>query len=296
LSRHGVVAGLAVAALLLSGCASSPGAAAVVDGHAIPEQTVQDRTQSLVDENASDPSGRISDPDLLALLNRYQATDLVRHQLVLAAVQAEGITVTNEQVQKAIEQNGGVASIGPAILVPTDAVPDAIYDYLALGQLIDKMPAGGVPVTNVTVTVDVVIADGRDEAVAARAKYLKDPAAMDADAAALRASQQVPGGQVSLLQSPQNASVGIFSAPEGEIVLYPNGPDQFYVVRVTKRAEAPATLTKQAAQSVTDVQGRLVLASLLLAHYPAAKDVTVNPRFGDWDPNTLQVVAGNSGL
>jgi hypothetical protein len=281
--------------LLVTGCASHPGAAAVVDGHAIPEQTVQDRTQAFVAENLADGSAA---PTVLALLNRYQATDVVRHQLVLAAAQAEGITVTDEQIHQFIQQNGGAPDIARQLTVPSDAVDDAIYDYLVLEQLISKIPSDGVPVTDITVTVDVVPAKSRDEAVAARAKYLADPQSMEPDAAAARAADpNVPGGSVSLLQNPEAALAGIFSAPEGEIVLVPQGStDDYYLVRVTKRTQSPAKLTQQSTQSVSSLDGHLVLASLLLAHYPAAKDVTVNPGFGDWDPNTLQVVAGNSGL
>lgn len=292
-----MVAALAAAALLLSGCASSPGAAAVVDGHAIPEQTVQDRTQAFVAEYLSDNQDAAQNPTVLAQLNRFQATDVVRHQLVLAAAKAEGIFVTAEQVNDFIQQNGGEQGIARQLTVPSDVVYDAVYDYLVLGQLLDKIPADGVPVTDVTVTVDVVPADNRDAAVAARSKYLADPARMDADAAAARAADpKLPGGQESLLKNPADALAGIFSAPEGQIVLVPNGTDGLFVVRVTKRTESQATLTKDAAQSTSDLDGHLVLASLLLARYPSAKDVIVNPRFGDWDPNTLQVVAGNSGL
>jgi hypothetical protein len=297
LSRRGVVAALAAAGLLLSGCASSPGAAAVVDGHAVSEQSVLSRTQNFVTENLADNPDQANNPTVLALLNRYQATDVVRHQLVLAAAKAEGISVTNQQVNEFVQQNGGAQDIAKQLTVPADAVDEAIYDYLVLGELIDRIPADGASVTDITVTVDVVPEKSRDDAVAARAKYLADPRSMGPDATAARAADpQLPGGEVSLLQNPEAALVGIFSAPQGEIVLVPQGTDTYYLVRVTKRTEKPAKLTKDAAQSTSSLDGHLVLASLLLARYPQARDVTVNPRFGDWDPQTLQVVAGNSGL
>ena len=280
------------AALLLGGCGTVPGAAAVVDGTRISEQTVQSRTQALIDQN-SNPTQPV-DPVTRALFNRYQATDVVRHQLVLAAAKAQHITVSDEQVNAFIAQNGGASQISGTLNVPADAVPEAIYDYLVLQQLVNKIPAGGVDVTDITVTVDVVPAADRDAAIAARTRYLKDPAAMAADAATARASGQVPGGQESLLADAQDALVGIFTAPQGQIVLFPQGTSGYFVIRVTQRSEKPAKLTKAAIQSASSLDGFMVLSSLLLDRY--AGDVTVNPRFGQWDPQTLLVVAPNSGL
>lgn len=289
-------AALTGASLLLAGCGTVPGAGVVVDGTRISEQTVQNRAQAYIDENAPDST---QVPDVTrALINQFQATDVVRHQLVLAAAKAERITITDQKINSFISQNDGAASIGNGLEVPKDAVHDAVYDYLVLEQLVAKIPAAGVDVTDISITVDVVPADDRDAAVAARSKYLNDPAAMDAAAAAARATNsQLPGGEESLLTNAQDASVGIFSVPEGQIVLIPSS-DGYYVVRVTKRTEKPAKLTKQALQTATSagISAYLPLASLLLGKYAAAKDVTVNPRFGQWDPETLQVVAANNGL
>lgn len=281
------------AGLLLAGCGTAPGAAAVVGGTSIPEQTVQSRTQALIDENATDPTQSV-DVATRELFNRFQTTDVVRHQLVLAAAKAQHITVGDEKVNAFIAQNGGATQIAGTLNVPVDAVPQAIYDYLVLEQLVATIPTGGVDVTDIAVTVDVVPAADRDAAVAARNRYLKDPAAMDADAATARASGNVPGGEESLLADAQDALVGIFSAPQGQIVIFPNGSQGYYVIRVTKRTEKPAKLTKAAVQSASSLDGYMVPASLLLGRY--AHDVTVNPRFGQWDPQTLLVIAPNNGL
>lgn len=298
IARQGAAAPIAMvcaAALLLASCGTVPGAAAVVDGQAISEQTVVDRTQALIDESSPGSTSAI-DPATRSLFNRLQATDAIRHRLAVAAADAEQIDVTDAKVNAFIAQNGGAESIGQQLHVPAGAVPEAIYDYLVLEQLVDKIPAAGVDVTDIDVTVDVVTVTGRDAAIAARAKYLKDPAAMDADAAAARATGQVPGGDESLFGNAQDALQGVFSAPEGQIVLIPYGSGSYYLVRVTKRTEKPGTLTKEVIQGATSLDGYLVLASLLLSTYPVADTVTVNPRFGQWDPLTLQVVAGNSGL
>ncbi len=287
------VAALAGASLLLASCGTAPGAGAVVDGQRFSEQTVQARTDAYIAENKDNTT---DSPGSRVLYNQFQVNDIVRHQLVLAAAKAEHITVTDKQVNDFISQQGGASAVAPVLGVPADAARDGIYDYLVLQKLVDAMPSAGVDVTNVTVTLDLVSVPDRDAAIAARSRYLKDPAAMDADAAAARATGQMPPQQESLLANPQNATAGVFSAPEGAILVIYNGSDSYFVARVTKRAEEPAKLTKSTVQSAQGLEAFMVLASLLLSKYPAAKDVTINPRFGQWDPETLQVIAGNDGL
>ncbi len=295
--RTRLVVPLAAAVLLLAGCGTVPGAAMSVNGVAISEQTVHQRTQALIEENIPADTAQTLSASTRAVFNRYQATDLVRHQLVLAAAKAEKITVTDEQVNAFIAQNGGTATVGRSLTVPAAAVPEAVYDYLVLGQLADKIPAGGAAVTDIEVTADVVPAASRDAAVAARAKFLRDPGAMDRAAADARAANpQLPGGQESLLAAPQDALFGIFTAPKGEIVLVPQSGEDYFVVRVSQRTEKPAKLTKDALSAASSLDGYMVLASLLLTKYEAHDEVMVNPRFGQWDPRTLLVVPSNSGM
>ena len=48
--------------------------------------------------------------------------------------------------------------------------------------------------------------------------------------------------------------------------------------------------------SAQELGGKFDLGALLLAPYAQAAGVSVNPRLGVWDPLTLQVVPGGSGL
>jgi len=90
------------------------------------------------------------------------------------------------------------------------------------------------------------------------------------------------------------APTGVFNAEPGDVILYPisNG---YYVVRVLERTVEPAVLT---AADLTPQQlgGKFDLGALILAPYAEQAGVTVNPRLGVWDPLTLQVVPGGSGL
>ncbi len=292
----GILAGLTAVALAVTGCGTVPGAAIEIDGMTIPQQTVQQRTDAILTDTM--PAGQSSDvdPQTRAMLNRDQTTDLVRHELVKDAARAENIDVDETKVNAFIADNGGSASIAQQLHVPAADVPDAIFDYLVLSDLVSAIPEQGVEVTNVTVTVDAVHAADRSEAVADRATYLSDPAAMDSDAAAARSAGQAPGGEMSLLKSAENAITGIFTAPEGEIVLFPDSNGGFYVIRVTKRVEEPATLTAQDVQASQTLDGYMVLSSLLLRKYAEDRTITVNPRFGTWDPKTLLVVPSSNGM
>ena len=132
----------------------------------------------------------------------------------------------------------------------------------------------------------------RDEAVATRTKFLADPQAVDA---AIKASAQPLQAQsLSVLKEPTVAPTGVFNAEPGDVILYPisNG---YYVVRILERTVEPAMLT---AADLTPQQlgGKFDLGALMLAPYAQQEGVTVNPRLGVWDPLTLQVVPGGSGL
>jgi hypothetical protein len=290
------VAALGVVALLAS-CGTVPGAAVTIDGTAVSTLTVRDRVTEVA---GTDPA---ADNDTFAAQARAQLTTIIRHQLARAAAAKNGITVTDADVNSYIAQyddyqrSSGAQDIDTVLGVPADDVEETYHDLLVFDQLVAAIPDAGIDVTDVDVTVDAVPAATWSDAVAARTKYLADPAAMDADAAAaLAANPQLPGGHESLLEQPQHAVFGIFSAAAGEILLVPQGTQGYLVVRVTERTEKPATLTSQmigdAAQSA-GLAGQIAIASLLLVPEAQEAHIDLNPRFGVWDPRIVQVVAAH---
>lgn len=283
------------AATVLASCGTVPGAAVTIDGTEVSTLTVRDRVTEVA---GTDPA---ADNDTFAAQARAQLTTIIRHQLARAAAEKNGISVTDADVNANIakyddyQRSSGAQDIGTVLGVPADDVEETYYDLLVFDQLVAAIPDGGIDVTDVDVTVDAVPAATWSDAVAARTKYLADPAAMDADAAAaLAANPQLPGGHESLLEQPQHAVFGIFSAAAGEILLVPQGTQGYLVVRVTERSEKPATLTSQmignAAQSA-GLSGQIAIASLLLVPEAHEAHIELNPRFGVWDPRIVQVVA-----
>lgn len=289
------LAGVLGAGLLLASCGTAPGAAAVVDGVRISEQVVQDRAQALVSENVPAEQTATIDPVSWAGLNRYQVNDAVRHQLVLAAAKDQRISVGPAEIDSFIAQHKDDSTpLAVQLTVPAATLRNAVYDLLAVRKLAAKLPAAGMNVTNVSVKLDAVLVGDRDAAIAARTRYQSDPGALDADAAAARAAGQAPPQDESLLTSPDDAVFGLFSAPKDQVVLISQGTSGYYVARVTQRTTTQAKLTKDMLTSASSLGGEQVLGTLLLSKY--ATDVTINPRFGQWDAQMMLVVPSNNGL
>ena len=99
---------------------------------------------------------------------------------------------------------------------------------------------------------------------------------------------------LTLLTTPGAGATGVFSAPVGDVILYPS-QDGYLVLRVLDRSEEPALLTAADLQQ-QQISGAFDLGALLLAPYAQQSGVTVNPRLGAWDPFALQVVPGDGGL
>lgn len=298
-ARYALAAVGAATAMLLTACGTSPGSAADVAGVSVPTDVVLDRAHELLTMASSDIGD--SDVDMAAQAARTQVTAFIRHQLVEEAAARDGVTVTEADVNDFAAQydsyqtSTGGQSRAALLGVSEDMADDATYDLLVLDALAGAMPEGGADVTDVTVTVDVVPAESWADAVAARVRYLDDPAAMTADAAeALATNPGLPTGQESLIDSPHHGLFGIFSAADGEILLIANGDGSYLVTRITNRVESPAKLTADKvnmAYQVAGITGQFAVTSLLLADIAESTEVHVNPRFGKFDPRIVQVVA-----
>lgn len=296
--RFGAAIAMVGVAAMLASCGTVPGAAATIDGAEVSTQQLRADIAEVAGPDAA------ADPAASAAQARVQLTTIIRHHLARAAAEKNGIDVSDADVNGFISQYddyqrsaaGSVPDMATTLGVPKDSVADASYDMLVFDQLMATLPADGADVTNVEVRVDAIPAATWTEAVAARTKYLADPALMDSDAAAaVAANPQLPSGKESLLEQPQHAVFGIFSAPAGEILIVPQGAQGFLVVRITDRSENPGKLTKEMIANTfqsAGLSGELAIASLLLTPQAEAVKVQVNPRFGVWDPRSVQVVAG----
>jgi hypothetical protein len=286
---------LVTVALLLAGCSNQPGSAATVAGQAIPEQSVLDRTSAYLAQTAAADPTQASNPAEVDLINRRQASDLIRHQLVLYAERDQQTSVSQTDINSLITAQGGADTLAQNWSVPANEVNDLAHDLLVLEKLLQKA-SGTFQVTDVSITVDYVTATSRDAAVAARTKYLASPSSMAADIALAGSNGGQAGAPFEFVTTPDLASLGLYSVPAGSIVIAPLQPPTFLVARVVTRAEKQTVLTASMLSAVQSASGQLILASTVLGPTEAKAGVSLNPRFGRWDSTVLQAVPSNDGV
>ena len=289
-----MAAGAALLALLATGCNSQPGAAVVVAGTAISESTVQQDATAYLAQNPGDAPTDAA----RALANRAQITFRVRHVLIERALSAAGVAVTAAQVSAAtasLQQAQQGQSLAAQLDLPPSAQPDVIHDLVALQSLVAKLPAGGVKIADVSVSAQGVVATDRDQAVALRSRYLSDPAAMDRAVASAPADQGVPRQNFDLLKRPELGSTGLYQPSTGEVFILPQ-KDSYLVLRTTGRTVSTVALDQSRFDAIGDVVNAFAVGALLVSGQQGDAGISVNPRFGVWDPASVQVVPGNSGL
>ncbi len=288
LTIAGVIGAVGLSA---AGCGTTPAtSAAQVGDVAISEAAIFERTSAVVDQAQTSDAAPI-EPATLAVLNRAQTTAAIRSQLLQVAAADRGVVVTNDQVNTAMAGGQGSSAAGQ-LGVPESMVEQTVRDLLRLEGLVSTQPANGTPVTDVTVRIDGVSVPSREEAVTTRSQFLADPG--DVDSAIAESASPVQPQTVRLLANPTVAPTGVFNADKGDVIVYPS-QDGFYVIRILDRTVQPALLTA-ADLAPQQLVGKFDLGALLLAPYADKAGVTVNPRLGTWDPLSLQVVPGGSGL
>jgi hypothetical protein len=283
------IAGVGIVGLIAAGCATSATAAAQVGDVSISEADIFASSSALVSqyESSSQTTAGLA---AVSTLNRTQTTTAIRSELLDLAAAQQGVVVSDEQVNEAIASAGSAASQTGASSSSTE---QTFRDLLTVEGLISSQSAG-VPITDVKVSVEGVSVPTRDEAVATRSQFLSDPSSVAATIAASAAPIRLDE-PISLVAEPTSANTGIFNTQPGDVILYPYSGG-YYVLRIVDRVEEPAVLTLNDLASQQDLTGLLDLGSLVLQPVGSATGVTVNPRLGVWDPLSLQVVPGGSGL
>lgn len=276
-----------LAVLLTASCAYPAGSGAVVGGESIDQSAVQVRTSTLLAQAPPD-----IDPSNVALVNRSQMTSMIRHRLIEVAAAEQGVAVSDAELN-AVLQGQDEAALAARFQVPGDAVRQTVQDALLLDALTRRLPPDGAAVTDVTVRVEGVGVESRDEAVAARSRFLSDPGSVPG--AVADAGEQAVQAELSLLTQPIAAPFGVFAAAAGSVIIFPSQAG-YLVLRITDRTVAPARLTAELLAGQQDPTAVLDLQALLLAPYAEREGVSVSPRNGSWDPNAVRVVPTDDGL
>lgn len=284
-----VVAAVLAAGALATGCGGpdQAGAAAIVDGRVVPLERVQSQLDTA-----------LSRPERLAALTaqgggpadvaRSIVTREVLHDLLAQRAAAEGITVSEAQVDARIAASGGVQAALESSIYDLPALRARARDDLIATALADRSIGG------LSVTADLVAVTSREQAV----RTAQTLAAGGPAADALFGNPQVSarGTTYDAVSSPDAASTVLFGTPVGGVAAFQPDPRQstWIVFRVTdRRTDAP--FDQQAGNAISSSQ-KVAIGERTLQSDAERLGVRVNPRYGAWDPVVMRVVADDMQL
>jgi hypothetical protein len=279
---------VATVGVVVSGCGTGPsqvGSAVIVGTTAVPLEQVQSRLDVALgktDVVAQLASSGVGAPDIA----RDVVTGAVMHDLLARTAATEGITVSEADVDAALQESGGAAAAQSQSLYDLSAIRERVRDRLIAVKHAQRIVPG------LTITADLVAANSRDDA-AAKARVL---AAGGPEADALFAANPETSRRnmsYQAVRSPEAASTVLFGLPVGRTAYFQPSPQQggWIVLRVTDRQE-DANADPSAAASLGD-SDLAAIGDRLLQPLSEEVGVRVNPRFGVWDPVSMRVVAAD---
>jgi hypothetical protein len=282
-SRVGRVLGaVAAVGVLVSGCGvEQPGSAAVLGDTSVPLAVVQSQIGPILDKLTPEQRSQGVGPDIARFVLSLELTrDLAQRELA-----AQGLAVTDADVTAYIEQRGGPAALLQGQPFDESQLRLQIFNTVAATKLARKLAPG------LAVNVDILGATSRADAEAKARTLARGGPAADALFSDPRVSQR--GTVLAAVVNATEASTVAFGLPAGSIVAFQPDPQQatWNVVRIVNRstnvASAPAAFAKLSQRDLVGIGQRM------LQPRADALGVTVNPRFGVWDPISLSVVAAD---
>ena len=290
------VLALVAVALLGSACADSlPGTAAYVGPGTISVDTLQAQVDDVV-AYRSGPGAVQGAPNVrtdLPRITRQVLSQDVVHELVGAAVRRTNFTVDEAQLRTelaGVDRTSTLAQPAQVHVTPR-SVDGLLRDQLILAQL------GRQAWDGLSLDIDYVVVGERSEAEA----LVRRMATSDEAAAAVvreaggRSGQPLTPGTAG---SPAVLSSPLFSVPVGGAVAISlidpqTQGERWLVVRVLRRrTDAPPPTTAnsvRAAQAATNDAVALGLG--LLGMQAGEPEIRLNPRYGQWDPTSFQVIS-----
>jgi hypothetical protein len=280
----GQVVAAVVTAVVVAGCGSGPSqlrSAVIVGSTSVPLSQVQSRVDTALGKTdlvARLAGNGVGPPDIA----RDVVTRSVLHDLLARTAAAEGIVVSEADVDATLQENGGADATLQQTLYDLPALRERIRDRIIAARHAQRVVPG------LAVTADVVGATSEEDAAAkARVLAAGGPAAEQLFAQSGGASGR--GVTYAAAERPEVASTVLFGLQPGRTAYFQPSPEGGWVVlRVTDRREDPNADPSVAAALGQDDLARI--GERLLQPVAEQVGVRVNPRFGVWDPITLRVV------
>ncbi len=285
----GIVAG----ALLIGGCGAGPsqvGAAAIVDGTEIPLKQVQGQLATVLAREGPQTRAQLAAAHQLDDVSRQIATLKIRQQLSAIAAGRSGLTVDQDRVDRLVSEVGGAETAAKGTIFDADAYRRRTADKLLMAQL------GRTALHNSAVTIDYTTAGTRAAAKArveelAQAGPTRARQLIDAD---VRAGKDAAiGKRIVAADDPLFAASPAFGVAQGTVVAFQlTDTKPWLIVVLTNRTDRGVQPSAHAPK-LEQLDPALLEAIGLRQLSQIAEEVGVrlNPRYGMWDPVSLQVVA-----
>jgi SurA N-terminal domain len=289
-------AGVAVAALVFGGCglgSSQLGAAAFVDGTEISVDQVHDQLVTVLTKEGQQTRAQLAADRQLDDLSRKIITVRIRHQLLDIAARQAGLTVDQARVDGLINDAGGAEAASKGTIFDAGAYRERTMDRLLMVEL------GRAALRNSAVTVDYTTADTR-AAAKQRVQELSEAGSkgarqmIDAD---VRAGKEAElGKRVVAADDPIFATTPAFGVAEGMVVAFQLDDTKPWLIMVVKNRADRGVAASDHAPQIDQIDSTVLEAIGLRQLAGVGKDVAVrlSPRYGVWDPVSLQVVANEN--
>jgi hypothetical protein len=282
-----VAVAVVAAGAVATGCGSGPsqvGSAVIVGDNAVSLESVQSQLATA-----------LSKPDQVAQLKqqggseadvaRGIVTQQVLHDLLGRQAAAQNIAVTEQQVDSELADNGGADQVLDSSLYDLATLRDRVRDNLIAAQLARNVVGG------LSVTVDLVAATSQADADAKAATLAAGGPA--ADALFTNADTSAKGQVIQAVNYPDDAGTVLFGTPVGQVVVFQPSAQQagWIVFRVVDRRTDVASPTD--AVNNLSQQQLVTIGERTLQPVADQVGITVNPRYGVWDPIQMRIVGAD---
>ncbi|HEX3649385.1 MAG TPA: SurA N-terminal domain-containing protein [Pseudonocardiaceae bacterium] len=312
-----VFVGLAATAALLAGCGSGPsqvGSALIVGGSSVSVNQVQSELKDMLATQST--AQQALKQGKLDVTSRAIVTTHVLHALVGRAAAENHLSVSDQQVDQLISQQGGAKKLAPALATTTAGVHGAVKDLLLEAELTRKFS------NTLTVTFGFVESPTRQDAVAKARQLAANPKVLpqlvqEANKAAQAAGGQAGGSTNSTFaiasylagvqqsqqaaaaqgqQAPTENDGPVFGTPANTVVAFQPSPQTnptWVVALIKTHNEHSAPQIPAGSPDPADTADIATLqqigVALLQPDVAKVGGVRVSPRYGVWDQVGMQV-------
>lgn len=287
------VAGVAAVGLLIGSCGFGPSqlsAAAFVNGTEIPQDQVHGQLLTVLAKEGPQARAQLEAGHQLDDISRKILTVRIRHQLLEIAARRTGVTVDPATVNRLVTEVGGAEAASKGTIYDANGYRQRAKDQLLMAAL------GRTALHSSAVTVDYTTADTRT-AAKQRVEQLSQAgskAARQSIDADVRAGKDAElGKRIVAADDPVFATTPAFGVTEGTVVAFQLEDTKPWVIMVVKNRTTRGVQPSDHAPQIDQIDPAVLEAIGLRQLALVGEDVGVrlNPRYGVWDPVSLQVVS-----